>query len=251
MINTIRSEWLKLRTVRINYVLAAIAFAAPVIIATLDASLRNVDDWTSESLISTTTGWVTLTGLLLGVMSACSATGEFGFGTIRPTLTATPSRIKVVAAKSIVVGVAAAVVQMFVIACSLVLILAVVNGRGGSISLSEAGDMRIALVGSVSFAVIIALLGAGVGILLRHTGAAVAALILWPTVIEPLFAGFLGSVLNVDNPFKWMPFLSGFNLGSSELDSSGLSRSVGGLYFFSLAVLVTAIGTVLLERRDA
>ncbi len=251
MINTIRSEWLKLRTVRINYVLAAIAFATPVIIATLEASLRDVDEWTSESLISTTTGWVTLTGLLLGVMSACTATGEFGFGTIRPTLTATPSRIKIVAAKSIVVGLAAAVVQMFVIACSLVLILAVVNGRGGSISLSEAGDTRIALVGSVAFAVIIALIGVGVGMLFRHTAAAVAALILWPTVIEPLFAGFLGSVFNVDNSFKWMPFLSGINLGNPEIDSSQLSRTAGGLYFFALAALITAIGTTLFQRRDA
>ena len=44
MINTIRSEWIKLRTVRMNLVLFIIAVAFPVIVSILVASLGDVTD---------------------------------------------------------------------------------------------------------------------------------------------------------------------------------------------------------------
>ena len=40
--------------------------------------------------------------MLLGVIGAATVTGEFGFGTIRPTFAATPRRTTVLVAKALV-----------------------------------------------------------------------------------------------------------------------------------------------------
>ena len=51
MINVLRSEWIKLRTVRMNFVLAIIALAFPVIVVVLTASLADTDGFEKLSFV--------------------------------------------------------------------------------------------------------------------------------------------------------------------------------------------------------
>ena len=57
----------------------------------------------------------------------------------------------------------------------------------------------------------------------------------------------------VEDPFKWMPYNAGINLGNPDAaaDGESLGRVVGGLYFFGVAAAVTALGAVITNRRDA
>ncbi len=116
MISTLRSEWIKLRTVRMNWVLAAIAVAFPLVITVLTTLLVDNDDMNSGDVVGLVTGTSVVTGMLLGVIGAAGITGEFGFGTIRPTFAATPKRSRVIVAKAIVTVVVGAVVEAVMVA---------------------------------------------------------------------------------------------------------------------------------------
>lgn len=252
MINTIRSEWIKFRTIRMNFVLAIIAVAFPLIVTVLTAALADIDSMNSSDVAGLVSGTSLITGMLLGVIGASSITGEFGFGTIRPTFAATPRRGKVIVAKTIVTVVVAIAVETVVVVLCFGIGSAVMNSRGADISLSSTDGSRDALVGIVCFAAIVSLLGFGLGLLIRNTPAAVAVLLLWPLVAEGLIGALL-SVAGIDDAFKWLPYNAGINLGNPDIgsDTQSLGRVVGGLYFLAVAVVVTAVGALSANQRDA
>ena len=115
VIRTIRSEWIKIRTVRMNAVLAIIAIAFPLIVVILTAALGSAENASARDLVGLTTGSSVITAMLIGVIGAAGITGEFGFNTIRPTFAATPNRWKVIGAKAIVTMVVAIVIEALVV----------------------------------------------------------------------------------------------------------------------------------------
>ena len=252
MINTIRSEWIKVRTVRMNAVLAILAVAFPLIVTVLTAVLIGIEDMNSGDVVGLVSGTSVITGMLLGVIGASGITGEFGFGTIRPTFAATPRRSRVIIAKGIVTVVIGLVVEAAVVVLCFGIGAAILNSRGGQISLGAAGDAKAGLFGIVAFAAIVSLLGFGLGLLIRSTAAAVAVLLLWPLVAEGLIAALL-AVAGVDHPFKFLPYNAGINLGNPDPISTvdSLGRVAGGLYFFAVTAAVTVLGAVSTSRRDA
>jgi ABC-2 type transport system permease protein len=255
MIDTLRSEWIKLRTVRMNIVLFTIAVAFPVVVCVLVTALRKINDDTGDNggvnLVGLVTGTSVVTALLIGVVGAVSITGEFGFGTIRPTFAATPSRSRVLIAKAIIIALFAAVTEAAVVVFCYLLSSAIASSRGFNLSLAGHPDARTALFGIVVFAVIVSLLGFGLGMLIRNTPAAVAVLILWPLVVENIIFLIL-SAAGVDHPRKFLPYSSGFGLGNPDPPSTDeLSRWAGGLYFAAFALVIAIVGGIITTRRDA
>lgn len=252
MINVLRSELIKLRTVRMNAVLAIIAVAFPLIITVLTATLSDLDGVNSRNLVGLVAGTSVITGMLLGVIGAVGIASEFAFGTIRPTFAATPRRSRVIVAKAIVTVAVAILVEATVVVLCFGIGSAVMNSRGGDISLSAAGSAKGGLVGVIIFAAIVSLLGYGLGLLVRSTPVAVALLLLWPLVAEGLIATVL-AVARVDHPFKWLPYNAGINLGNPDgaATSESLGRVLGGLYFFAVTAVVAGVGALLTSRRDA
>ena len=253
VIRTIRSEWIKIRTVRMNAVLAIIAIAFPLIVVILTAALGSAENASARDLVGLTTGSSVITAMLIGVIGAAGITGEFGFNTIRPTFAATPNRWKVIGAKAIVTMVVAIVIEALVVILAYSIGAAVLRNRGAAIDLGTAGDgATAAMYGIVLFAAIVSLLGFGLGLLTRSTPAAVAILILWPLLAELIIAGVL-TVAGVDNAFKWMPYQAGANLGNPDADtaSDSLGRVAGGLYFFAVTSAIVVLGSLSTSRRDA
>lgn len=252
MTATIRSEWIKLRTVRMNAVLVAIAVGLPLVVTTLTtllAGTNNFDD--AGSLASLVVSTSIVTGILLGVVGAAGITSEFGFNTIRPTFAATPKRTQVVIAKAIVTVAVAIVVQLVVLLSSLALGQTILATRDVTVDVLGSSDLRPAMFGIVVFAGILSLLGLGVGLLLRSTPAAVAFLILWPLLIENLI-GSIFVLAGADGATKWLPYQAGLGLAStSDPGADSLGRVGGGLLFFGFALLVTIAGTIVTQRRDA
>lgn len=254
MIDVLRSEWIKLRTVRMNLVLVIIAVAFPLIVSVLTTLLIDADDMGARDLAGLVSGTSVITGMLLGVIGAAGITGEFGFGTIRPTFAATPKRMRVIVAKAIVTVVVALVVEALVVLLSYGIGSAILSSRGGTVDLGESGRGGAveALVGVVLFAAIVSLLGYGLGLLIRSTPASIAVLVLWPLVAENIIGAVMFAA-KVDHPFKWLPYNAGINLGNPDAgsDSESLGRVVGGLYFFAVTTVVVSIGAFLTNRRDA
>jgi ABC-2 type transport system permease protein len=251
MINTIRSEWIKLRTVRMNFVLFILAVAFPVIVSVLVASLASINDLKVSDVVGLVTGSSVVTALLLGVVGAVSISAEFAHGTIRPTFAATPRRMRVLISKAVVIALFAAVAEALVIVFCYAVSSAIASSRGANPSLSNQPEARAALIGIVVFAVIVSLLGFGIGMVIRNTPAAVAVLILWPLVVENIIMAIL-SAAGVDNPQKFLPYISGFGLGNPNAPTSeSLSRVAGGLYFGAVTAVVAMAGALITARRDA
>ena len=251
MISTIRSEWIKLRTVRMNLVLFILAVAFPVIVSVLVTSLASINDLKVSDVAGLVTGSSVVTALLLGVVGAVSISGEFAHGTIRPTFAATPQRMRVLVAKAIVAAVFAAVAEALVVIFCFAVSSAIASSRGASLSLTGQTEAKAALIGIVVFAVIVSLLGFGIGMVIRNTPAAVAVLILWPLVVENIILAIL-SAAGVHNPQKFLPYISGFGLGNpNAATSDSLSRVNGGLYFAAVTTVVAFMGAVITARRDA
>ena len=251
MINTIRSEWIKLRTVRMNIVLFILAVAFPVTVSVLVSSLANIRDLKTSDVAGLVTGSSVVTALLLGVVGAVSISAEFAHGTIRPTFAATPKRMRVLIAKATVTALFAAVAESLVVVFCFVVSSAIASSRGATLALNDQPEARAALIGIVIFAVIVSLLGFGIGMVIRNTPAAVAVLILWPLVVENIVMAIL-SAAGVSNPQKFLPYISGFGLGNPDAPSSeSLSRVAGGLYFAAVSAVVAIAGAVITARRDA
>jgi ABC-2 type transport system permease protein len=249
MIGTIKSEWIKIRTVRMNYVLLFLAVGFPLVVTSLTTALTAINDLGSRELVDVVLGTTLLTALLLGVMGAASITSEFGFGTIRPTFTSTPQRVSVLISKALVTIVAAAFAQAVVALLCTSVGAAITNARGGDVSISDLTSWRSAYIGSVFFAMIAVLFGLGLGMIIRSSAGTISTFLLWPVLGEGIIAGLLFAA-KVDEPGKWLPFSSGINLASPEI-TGGFDRLPSGLYFFAVAALLCGLGVSLVLRRDA
>lgn len=252
MINTLRSEWIKLRTVRMNTVLTTLAVAFPLIVCVLTTSLQKAQDINSEDLLGLITGTSVVSALLLGVIGASSITGEFGFGTIRPTFAATPRRSRVIVAKGLVVAAVALVVEAAIVFVAFVVCSGIASSRDRSVSLGDVPAGAAPIIGVIVFAGLVTMLGYGLGLLIRNTPASVAVLILWPLVVENIVFAILNAA-GVDRAGRFLPYTSGFQMAnpSQSSDSDFLGRIPAGLYFGGVTLAIVLIGAVLTTRRDA
>jgi hypothetical protein len=191
--------------------------------------------------------------LVVAVLGVVQVTGEYP-GPIRATLTAVPRRGPVVVAKAAVLAaltapVLAATALGAFLACQAFL------GTDGA-SLGDPGVLR-AVAGAAACAVLMGLLGLGVGTLLRHTAAAVTTLVVVLFVVPLL----LGPVLpgdREDDVLKFLPTLAGQamyglsgpdRVGGTPFDTLSPGASAAVLVAWTAAVL--GAGIALLRYRDA
>jgi ABC-2 type transport system permease protein len=250
VIGTIRSEWIKLRTVRMNFVIVTIAVLAPLVITGLIAALGKVSNLSERQLYDSVAGSSVLSGLLWSVIGTTHITSEFAFNTIRPTFAATPRRLRVIVAKVLVLAPATLVAQGLVTIAGLNLASSIATRRGAVIHYSSIDGFGPAAVGIVLFAALVTLFGFAIGLIVRSSPAAVALVILWPLLVEALLTGLL-SAAGLHNVRKWMPYTSGQRLWTTDSASESFSRVVSGLYFGGFVLVLLLIGTALTQRRDA
>jgi ABC-2 type transport system permease protein len=258
----LRTEWIKLITVRMNAVLFVVAVAVPLVICSLTAIFVGSEQSTDE-MLGVVTGTAVVTGMLMGVIGASSITGEFGFNTIRPTFVATPRRLTVMVAKAIITAASAVAAQLLVLAAAWGAMRVIFSARGMSVrgfrpyttfdfdgrSYEVTFTWWHPTVGVVVFAAIVALLGYAIGLIIHNTPAAVAVLILWPLILESLVAGILAAA-GVDEPTRFLPYTSGFRLAEAT-DSDDHRRWLGGLFFAVVAGALLAAGVARTNRSDA
>lgn len=253
MINLLRSEWIKLRTVRMNWVLAIIAIGFPLVVTLLTAYFEGDEDgFKTSDLVATLTGTTVVSALLCGVIAAASITSEFGFGTIRPTFAATPKRMNVIVAKGLVVVAATMILATVVVLVGWFVGSALASSQGTEMDIGDVPTGVPAMIGVIVLTGLMSLVGYGFGLITRSTPVAVAILIVWPLIAEGLVGGLLSVVTGNDNIGRWMPFQSGIRMAIvDEFGDGGPSRLQSGVYFGAVALALTAIGSWFVNRRDA
>ncbi len=246
MVEAIRSEFIKVRTVRSSVVLAVLAVVAPVGLTALLAAVVPVDEVEGAAdAFNLATASLGVMQLLVAVIGALTIAAEYRFGTIRVTFTATPQRARVLAAKVVVVVGLAVVVAVVTIVLNVAVGRVILAARDLDFSLTGAGVPR-ALVGNVIVAVLYGLVGFGLGALFRTPVAAIVVVVAQPVIVEPILVAVRTQV------FKWLPFAAGSALTTVDPDDNFVQSPVaGGLVLGAYAALLVVAGWVMVVRRDA
>ena len=247
MTRLVHSELLKLRTTRTARVLltlAAAGTAALVAIVLLLAGRPGQPALGPDALrllVLVPAQPLTLAALVLGVLGMA---GELRHGTATSTFLVTPKRGRVVAAKLA----AAAVTGLAMAAASSAAVLAVglpwLRAKGIEVAIA---DPRVAArVAGLAVAVALyAVLGTGLGALLRNQVAAVVVgLLWWSQGVERVLTG----ILHQPGLERWLP------LGAaSALTAPGdgtLPMWAGALVFAAYGLGLALLGGRLVARRD-
>ena len=247
MRNAIRSEWIKLRTARSNLVLLLLSAAVPVAFTILITATVRSSDVEDQDRFSLLLAGVTIGYLLIAVLGVLVIGQEFRHTTIRVTFTAEPRRTRVMAAKALVVVATALAVGVIATVFSYAIGNAIMTSRGLDVTLAGSTQAR-AIVGSVLLFALYSLVGLGLGSIIRATAGAITLVVVWPLIVESIIKGLLPKI------GKWLPFNAGSQLTSTDAtinSSEALSPRAGGLVFLIFALVLLAVGTVLVSRRDA
>jgi ABC-2 type transport system permease protein len=170
----LRSELLKARTVR-THLWLALATAALVVIASISvsASTGAINSATDDRAVAQIAAIALVFCLIVGIIVMA---GELTHGTVTQTLLATPVRERVVLAKAVVAALIA--VGLALLAELLVLTITV---PGASLDVHNA---RLVFLGILVAAPLVAVLGVGLGGIVRSQGSGIAASLVWLLIGE-------------------------------------------------------------------
>ncbi|MFE4537650.1 ABC transporter permease [Streptomyces scopuliridis] len=191
------AEWIKTRSLRSTpwaitlttlFVIGSAAVAALADynrLAGSGASTREPADFLSFDAYPAA-GYLTLM-LVAGTIGALAVVSEYSSGLIRTTTVAVPARGSVVLAKAAVTAALWTVVGTVISTGSFLVSQAILNGRHAGVPITHPGVFR-ALVASALLAPVCALIGLGLGALIRHTASTVLTsaftLLMLPTLFS-------------------------------------------------------------------
>lgn len=252
---TLVSEWTKLRTLRGTWVTLAAAVVLMVGVAALVSSVV-VGQWDSADAVDRATfdamsialAGITFASIAIAALGVMTITGEYSTGSIRATLLAVPRRTPVLAAKALLLAVVTYVSMLAASLASFGIAMAILSGKGIETSLGDPGVLRV-LLGAPAYLVVVALLGLGVGALLRSTPAGITTLLGLLLVLPPLawlLPGTIGDTLS-----HWLPSNAGQQVTLVTPDPAGLAPWLGLGVAAAYAVGTLVVAAVLLRRRDA
>ncbi|GAA4723997.1 ABC transporter permease subunit [Nocardioides endophyticus] len=247
----LRSEWIKLTTVRSTWwtLVATFVLGAGL---TILMCWGNADWLASEGADESPGSFITW-GMMIAqitavVLGALVVTTEYGTGMIRTTFAAVPARGRVLAAKSVVV-----VAVLFVVGT----VTAFVGYFGGNyfldregIGMSLEGDVLRAMYGSGLYLAGIGLFTVAVGFLLRHTAGTISIVLALMLI--------LGNMVNlVPGEFgEWLTKLMPGNAGSAiatpvSFNPNLLDAWTGFAVFGAETAVLLLLAWAMVRRRDA
>jgi ABC-type transport system involved in multi-copper enzyme maturation permease subunit len=247
----IRSEWIKLRTVRSSwFVLAATVLGIAVtglLVSYVDNahwSGLNAADRADFNPVNQDLIGVNLAELAVGVLGVLAVTGEYATGMIRATLAAVPGRFPVLAAKAGVLAAVTFAVSLVTVLVTFVGGQALLGSHG--ISLAHPGAVR-AVFGATLYLTVVAVLGVGLGFGVRSTAGGIATLI-GVLFVLPIIASALPGSSGFE---RYLPSTAGRALFIMNGGDGILSPWLGFGIFLLYAVIVLAAAALVLRRRDA
>jgi|688.fasta_scaffold193302_2 ABC-2 type transport system permease protein len=256
MIGVLKSELFKLRTTRATKIVVLSSILLPAIIFTLTSLFTFKNSEVVDSLAAMVGNFAPLTGLLLGVVGVLCSTQEYSQGTIRITLVATPSRLKVFVAKlltTVVVSVTSSLLMLVLCLVPSQMILSSRTTTSKEIDLTFeviGSDIRV-LFSAVILSAFLSILGLSLGLIFKSSPGAISALLIWPTILEGMVFGLLEVALD-NNVMKFAPVQgNGFRLIAASIGTDENTWLVSLTYFSAFVAVFTVLGAVLFTRRDA
>jgi ABC-2 type transport system permease protein len=262
VIPALHAEWTKLRTLRSTAWLAAGIVLATVGVGAARVAAVDTGDCPTPTTCFEDTTALALGGVVLGqaavvALAVGAVTAEYASGSIVATLAAVPRRGRVLAAKAAVVSAIVLAGGLLAVAVSLLVGRLLLPTRGfdaahGYPALSPAdGPTLRAAAGTVAYLGIVALLGVGVGALVRDTAGAVST-VLGLLYLFPLVAALVADPRWQDRLEAWGPMTAGLAVQATvALDRQPVAPWTGLAVAAAWAAAALAAGTAAFLRRDA
>lgn len=242
--SALRSEGLKLASVRTYRIILVLNAIGGALISWAVANFT-----TDQPMYVSQVGfyWTAVSAILASVAGILLLTSEVHHGTLSITLAAQPARWVIASSKAAAAASNGAVIGAVGLAA----------GFGGAslagIDMGDTSAIATMTLWALLYTSLAAVLGLGVGMVIRHSAGAVTGILVWGLLIE----GLLNQVLPA-RASRFLPFLAGdrllaldLSLETPEAVAVALGQPHAAMVFGGYALIAIAIGTVLLYRRDA
>jgi hypothetical protein len=244
----LHSEWIKVSSLRSNVTIFVLTPVIGLVLSWIMATFVEVDPDTDlpftvgETFIFST--W--LTAVLAMIIGTLMFTSEAQHGTLATAVTAQPARWVTVASKTTVAA-------SFGLAMG---VLGMVGGLSGSIlgglPKGDTSGMASTALWGLVLTTLAPVLGLGVGMILRHSAAAVSILLVWPFVLENIARALIPV-----STARYLPFSAANNMlgiasatDTPESLAAALTPFQNAVLFGGYAFALLAIGSTLFYRRD-
>jgi ABC-2 type transport system permease protein len=257
--SVVKSEWLKLRTLRSSWALMAIAFGALAFVG-IALSWSTISEFASghdhgfdhfNALTDSMTGFE-LSQLAIGVLGILFIAGEYSTGQIRSSLGAVPKRLPMLLSKT---GLLAALTFVTMLPAAFITFFGsqrILSQQHIQTTWSSPTVART-VIGVVLYLTVIAVIGVGLGAIIRNIAGGIAAFV-GIMIVLPAIAGALPQTWG-DRINKFLPSNAGRALLNFQSDFQGgnlmLKPWTGFALFVAYALALVAVAAILLKRRDA
>jgi len=249
MIAILKSEFRKLLTVRSTYVIIALAFVLIGIytfyfegyVGNTGSAAAKVGPLALKEIASNGAG---MGALFISIIAVLFMAHEYRYSTIMYTLTANVRRTRVFFGKLLTISIFGIIFGMVFIAFAFASYMLGLALRGAELppqdfnTLVELGKVTFYYMGY-------ALVGILLAIITRSVVVAIATLLIFPAVIEPL----LGLLLKTNA--KYLPFTALDSTVGATISQSTLSPKNAIITSACYLLIATIIGWLLFVRRDA
>ena len=249
MIRLVRAEWTKLFTTKVwlglllGSIVLVIGFAVlfTSFAGNAESGIPPVGSSLYEELALSTAANANILFLILGIIGM---TQEYRHRTATPTFLTTPRRGRVVIAKLLAYAGAATVFALVVVAVNYVVVAIHAGARGAAPALDAE---NAAVLGRSALALVIyAVIGVGIGALLKNQVGAIVGGLVYLFVIEPV----IRSIPATAGAYKWMPGGALEALTATFQGPELLTGWQGALLLIGYGLLAALLGTLLAVRRD-
>ncbi|MBO1331202.1 ABC transporter permease [Streptomyces sp. VRA16 Mangrove soil] len=254
------AEWIKIRSLRstpwilgvvVLTVLTAAGFAAYGDYQNYprySAQARRDHVWSLGDAFPAA-GWLTLM-LAAGSVGAIVAVSEYSSGLIRTTTVAVPARRQVVLAKAAVTALLWTAVGLVCALGSFALSQSILSGRDAAVSLGDVGSLR-AVAASALLAPVCALIGLGLGVLVRHSATTMVGTAFTLLMLPTFFHSPRPWVERIDHVMvqsAWQRLVTLYGWGPEPY---GGQTTAGAWTVFAVWPLAAvALALVVVRRRD-
>lgn len=244
MTRLLGAELFKLRTTRTFYGLTGGCIAL-VLLITLLASLLGKPG-PNEPVMRNLMGLAGLAQAFALVLGVLAITTEFRHGTITPTLLVVPRRTRLLLAKLGASALTGVVLGLVVTIAVALIVAGITSARDIDDNATTSQVLHMVAGGTLAVG-LFALIGLGLGAIVRNQVGAIIGALVYMLIVEPLS--------NLIPTFgDWVAkYGLGGTSGALSQTSGGdnvLAQVPGGLLLAAYAAILLAIGIVLVNRRD-
>lgn len=240
----VRSELRKLTTTKMPWAFLAVLIVLAALTATAVVIGTDMDG--SKTFISTAIDQQSLVAfaanalMIAGLFGAMAVAREYGHGTVVPTFLMSPRRHRAVLAQLAAVFVGGGVLGVVGAGLSVIAVAVSLTTTDYAFLMSS-GDVVRVLLASMFAGAAGAVLGAGIGALVRNIGGAVTGTVLVLIVAPPLIVQLASEAAS------WIPATL-TNVLSGTMDDVSVVAAVGAIAAW--AIVPALIGLVAVQRRD-